>query len=88
MGGLPVEKKRRAIEKGVKKTLADMLPKSVPYRIMHHQSKAHYGLQIADYANWAIFRKWERGDASAHSGIAPKIRSEFEIFKSGVRRYY
>lgn len=85
---LPVAKKRKAIEKAVKTVLASMLPASTPYRVMHHASRAHYGLQIADYFNWAIFRKWEHSDASSHTTIAPQIRSEFDIFRSGTRYYY
>lgn len=85
---LPVAKKRKAIEKAVKTVLASMLPKGTPYRVMHHSSRAHYGLQIADYFNWAIYRKWEHGDPSSHNKIARQIRSEFPIFKNGSRFYY
>lgn len=85
---LPVNKKRKAIEKAIKVTLASMLPKGTPYRIMHHASKSHYGLQIADYFNWAIFRKWERNDCSSHSKIRGQIRSEFDIFRRGTTYYY
>lgn len=85
---LPVAKKRKAIEKAVKTVLAGMLPAGTPYRVMHHSSRAHYGLQIADYFNWAIYRKWEHGDAASRTIIASQIRSEFDIFKRGVRYYY
>lgn len=85
---IPVAKKRNAIEKAVKSSLKSMLPSGVHYRVMHHSSKAHYGLQIADYFNWAVYRKWEHGDDSAHASISTKIRSEFEIFRSGKRFYY
>lgn len=85
---IPVKKKRRAIEKSLKIVLSDMLPKTTPYRVMHHESRAHYGLQIADYLNWAIYRKWEHGDSEAHAKISDLIRSEFDIFKSGVRHYF
>lgn len=85
---LPVAKKRKAVEKALKQNLAKMLPGGTPYRVMHHASKAHYGLQIADYLNWAIFRKWEHGDISSFDIIAHLIRSEFDIFRNGVRHYY
>lgn len=85
---LPVARKRDAIEKGLKIALAKMLPPRIPYRIMHHASKSHYGLQIADYFNWAIFRKWEHSDEKIHASIKEKIRSEFDIFRSGKRHYY
>ncbi len=85
---LPVARKRDAIEKGLKTGLVKVLPKGIPYRIMHHASRSHYGLQVADYFNWAIFRKWENGDDRIHTIIRKKIRSEFDIFRSGTRNYY
>lgn len=42
----------------------------------------------ADYANWAIFRKWERADDEFHRTLAPAIRSEFNIFAGGTTTYY
>lgn len=85
---LPVKAKRRAFEKGIKKTLAQMLPKHIKYRLLHHASKSSIGLQIADYFNWAVFRKWEGDDTRSHDLIKTMIHSEFEIFRSGTKRYY
>ncbi|GHA49803.1 hypothetical protein GCM10008927_13420 [Amylibacter ulvae] len=85
---LPIKKKRNAVEKAIKLFLADRLAPGTPYRIMHHASKAHYGLQIADYLNWAVYRKWERQDTTAYDMIRHLIRSEFDIFRSGSRHYY
>jgi len=85
---LPVARKRNAIEKALKISLSSMLPDGTPYRIMHHASRAHYGLQIADYFNWAIYRKWERADATYFDTISAQLRSEFDIFRTGTRHYY
>lgn len=85
---IPINKKRNAIEKGIKLLLARILPKGTPYQIMHHASKAHYGLQIADYLNWAMFRKWEHGDDDAYKIVKHLFRSEFDIFRTGKRHYY
>ncbi|WP_342076369.1 DUF3800 domain-containing protein [Yoonia sp. SS1-5] len=85
---IPVNKKRRAVEKALKLVLAKMLPKATPYKIMHHASRSHYGLQIADYVNWAILRKWERKDSTAYDQIKHLVRSEFDIFRTGTRYYY
>lgn len=85
---IPVQKKRRAIEKAIKSTLAEMLPQALPYTLMHHSSKSHYGLQIADYLNWCVLRKWEKGDIEMYSFVEHLVRSEFDIFKSGTTRYY
>jgi len=85
---IPVSKKREAIEKAVKQALSNMLPSGMRYSILHHASKSCVGLQIADYCNWAIFRKWEREDLRSYELISSGIRSEFDIFKSGTRYYY
>ncbi len=85
---LPVQKKRRAVEKAVKITLAKRLPKGVRYRIYHHDSKSNFDLQIVDYCNWAVYRKWDRGDEKTYQTIKAVIRSEFDIFQTGTTYYY
>jgi hypothetical protein len=85
---IPVQRKRKAFEKAVKMTLKDMLPNSVRFRAMHHASKSTFGLQVADYCNWAIFRKWERGDARSYEVIKSRVASEFDIFRGGTTYYY
>lgn len=85
---VPVNKKRRAIEKGVQLALAKMLPQGRKYHILHHASRSHYGLQVADYCCWAVFRKWQRSETEYYDCIKEAIRSEFDIFRSGTRCYY
>lgn len=85
---IPVSGKRSAVEKAVKTTLSRMLPKSGRYRLLHHDSKSNFQLQIADYCNWAIFRKWSRSDLRSYNLIKPAIRSEFDIFRNGTIFYY
>ena len=85
---LPVKKKREVVEKVVKQTLSEMLPSGTKYRVFHHASKSCTGLQIADYCNWAMFRKWERDDLRSYKLISRGIKSEFDIFQGGMRSYY
>ncbi len=85
---IPVQKKRKAVEKAIKTVLADMLPAGIRYRILHHASRSHYGLQVADYCNWAVFRKWQSGETEFYDQIKPALRSEFDIFRTGVTYYY
>ncbi|MBM4036781.1 MAG: hypothetical protein FJ291_34030 [Planctomycetes bacterium] len=73
---LPVSRKRHAVEKAIKHTLASSLPAGARYRLLHHASKSCLGLQVADYCNWALFRKWERGDTRSYEIIRPAIRRE------------
>ena len=85
---IPVNRKRKAVEKTTKKVLKDMLPSGVPYFIYHHESKSNYDLQLVDYCNWAIFRKWERKDERSYKYIEKYIRSEFDIFMNGDTYFY
>ena len=85
---IPVKRQRKAMEKSIKEVLARMLPRHTSYRILHHATKAHYGLQVVDYCNWAVFRKWEQKDQEHYEKIKPAIKTEFDIFQTGTRRYY
>ena len=85
---IPINKKRNAIEKGIKLMLSKMLSSSISYTILHHVSKSNFDLQLADYCNWAIYRKWDRGDLRSYNLINKYIRSEFEIFESGSYLFY
>jgi len=84
---IPVKRKKAVVEKAIKYFLKS-LPQKTQYRIMHHSSKSSMELQVADYCNWAIFRKWERNDTRSYNLIKSGINSEFEIFKTGTRHYY
>lgn len=85
---LPIGKQRKAVEKSVKMTLAKMLPSGARYRVYHHDSKSNFDLQIADYFNWAIYRKWDRGDTRSYDLVRSVILSEFDIFRTGTKHYY
>jgi len=85
---LPLKKKRNAIRKGIQLTLPQMLPDSAAYEILHHTSQSSIGLQLADYCNWAIYRKWQEGDETNYAKIQKAIASEFDIFASGTTTYY
>ena len=73
---LPIQKKRQAIEKAIKQALAEKLPTNLSYRVLHHASRSHFGLQVADYCNWAIFRKWQNDDAAFYERLKPAIAAE------------
>ena len=73
---LPLNRRREVTEKAVKLALGKALPADIPFRLLHHESRTNLNLQLADYFTWAIFRKWERGDARSYDLIKPAIRSE------------
>ncbi len=74
---IPVNKKRKAVEKSIQLAVARKQSPGFKFRILHHQSRSHYGLQIADYCCWAIFRKWQRGESAWYDRIRPAVRGEF-----------
>lgn len=45
-------------------------------------------LQVADYCGWAIQRKWEADESTAHDLIRSKIGSEYDLFAAGGTTYY
>ena len=85
---LPMQRRRRAVEGAIRTTLAKMMPTGPRYRILHHDSRSHYGLQVADYCCWAIYRRYERGDDGPYHQIRRAVASEFDIFRTGSRYYY
>lgn len=80
---IPVRAKRAAVEKAIKAALASMLPAGSSYFLLHHDSKSCGSLQVVDYCNWAIYRKWKDGDLRSYNVIAPAVQSEVEIFRRG-----
>jgi hypothetical protein len=81
-------KKRQVIEKAIKLELVKILPKGKKYLILHHAAMSCIGIQVADYCNWAIFRKWEKEDNRSYQIIEGSIKSCFDIFKNGKSFYY
>jgi hypothetical protein len=86
---IPVEKKRKEIEGAAKLTLGSWSKKTgIPYSVMFHSAKSDLNLQITDYLNWAVYRKWERKDLRSYDLMKQFITSEFETFGIGSNVYY
>ena len=85
---IPVQRKRGAVEKAAKQTLAGLLPAGTRYRVLHHDSKSNFDLQIADYCTWAIYRKWALADARSFDVIASVVRKEWDYFSDETACYY
>lgn len=84
----PIQKRRHAIEKGIKETLSEILDiKQVKYHISFLPSVFSYGLQAVDYCCWAFKKKWgewgEKIDLRPYDTIKQNRKSEFNIFASG-----
>ena len=85
---IPVNRKRKAAEKAIHGAVVGNQMPGMKYRILHHQSRSHYGLQVADYCCWAIFRKWQRGESAWYDRIKPALRSELNVFEAETQHYY
>lgn len=70
---IPVNRRRQLVERAIRTNLSATLPEGSSYRIFHHQSRSHYGLQVVDYCCWAVYRKWEMGDSAWFDRIKPRI---------------
>jgi hypothetical protein len=79
--------RRAAFHKGVEAVVAQVLP-LIKVRTAFWPAASDPCLQIADYCTWAIQRKWERGDFRSYDRIKGKIRSEYDLWRIGTRRYY
>ena len=73
---LPLNRRRDAAEKAIKQSLSASLPSAVQFQLLHHESRTNLNLQLADYFTWALFRKWEQGDARSYDLIKSSLRSE------------
>ena len=73
---IPLANRRQAIERAARTTLSRLLPRGAKYRLLHHQFRSHYGLQVADYCCWAVHRKWQAGETGWFQYIEPASRSE------------
>jgi hypothetical protein len=45
-------------------------------------------LGAADYALWAVMRKWERGDPRSHDLIQHQVGTQFDLWAVGTVHYY
>lgn len=86
---LPVNKRKRAFLSALKKEIAKNRPNKKDYSIFFPKSGSIKFLQVADYINWAILRKWERSDLRSYELIKKFLgRKELDIYRNGDTEYY
>jgi hypothetical protein len=73
---IPTKHDRKLIEKGIKVALSARFSELAHYTLNHVSSSSNFDLQIADYCNWAIYRKWASGDARSYDFVKECIISE------------
>lgn len=86
LSSLFTEKRCKLITKTLKSYLKQFTP--YPFHIYFHKSEADINSQIADYCGWAIYVKHERGEERPYQKVSVKVKSEFDIFRSGTTLWY
>lgn len=84
---LGTKKARGALHTAVDDVVKQLSP-CRSHRVAFWPADSDPCLQVADYCTWAIQRKWERGNERSYDLIAPKIRSEFDVWRLGKVTYY
>ena len=85
---IPVKKQRQLAEHKIRRTFAAKAPSGRQFSILHHDSRSHYGLQVADYCSWAQYRALQQGDPTCFDKIASAVRKKLEIYRSVESRFY
>lgn len=79
---IPIEPQRSIIEASIKLAVGQWAKQTKGrYFIYFLQSKSDLNLQVIDYINWAIYRKWEFDDPSDYNKISSCVTSEFDVFR-------
>ena len=85
---IPVKRTRKLAERKIRGSFTAQAPPGREFSILHHDSRSHYGLQVADYCSWALYRKLQQGDSTYFDKIKPAVRTRLEIYRSVQSRYY
>lgn len=77
---LPLKNKQDAIVKGFKNCLAELAEDgNRRYALSHDSLAGHPCLQVADYMNWAVYRKWESEDRRSYDIVSNFIKRELSF---------
>jgi hypothetical protein len=86
LGSLFTNTKRGYVLKSLKQYLKAKFGK--PFQIYFHDTRCDINCQIADYCGWAIYVAAERGEERPFKEIEGKVKSCFDVFKTGTNIYY
>jgi hypothetical protein len=84
---LQIKRKKQAIHDAVLDVVQQVSPTGI-FHTAFWPAVSDPCLQVADYATWAIQRKYEMGDSRSFDLIEHLVKSEFEPFKFGTKTYY
>jgi hypothetical protein len=84
---LNIKKQRSGFQAAIGDVVAQCMP-GQRHHVGFWSSDSEPGLQAADYCLWAISRKYERNDDRSYKIIKKRVRSDFDLFRSGQTHHY
>lgn len=88
LDGCAISENKELFKKAIKTEIKVCNPKT-EFWIYFPNSASFSYLQIADYVNWAIFRKWEKGDVRSYQLIESILQApERDLFRNSETQYY
>lgn len=84
---LRIKRKKQAIHWAVQDVVHQVSPTAI-FHTAFWPAVSDPCLQVADYATWAIQRKYELDDTRSYDHVSSKIGSEFQPFAVGTKTYY
>jgi len=97
LDNIPINKKKCAIEKSIKKTLSTLVEKKktdkdIKYHLLFSSATFSYGLQAVDYCCWTLKKKWgdwdNKIDLRPYDELKSKVKSELDICLRGDGTIY
>jgi hypothetical protein len=79
---------KRAVFHDAIRDVVQQVSPAMKFKTAFWDSSSDPCLQAADYACWAIARKWEHSDPTYATLLGGKTRSEFPVFRYGRTLYY
>ena len=80
---IPINKQKGVFLKAIKTEIKSKQPKK-EFAIFFPPSSSNPYLQVSDYINWAIFRKWENNDLRSYVLIEKLLgKKELDMFSRG-----
>ncbi len=86
---LPMQRNKSAVAKALRTACRRELDRSITFHLYHHPRQSNAWLQVVDYCCWAVYRKWDSGDARTYDTLEPRLAArELEVIKHGTTSYY
>lgn len=88
---MPVQKNKQTQIKAIKSGINTYISENklnIRYDIFHHCSASSVNLQLIDYINWAIQRKYEKNDMYFYEKIEKYILDEEIVTKERIIKFY